>query len=324
MSQKIAVFTSGGDAPGMNAAIRAVVRASINQGIQAFGIYRGFEGLIDGDIHPLKINDVSNIIQHGGTILRTARSKRFFEYLGRKSAFDNLQKNEIDALIAIGGDGTFTGASIFSNEFSIPVIGIPGTIDNDIYGTDYTIGYDTALNTVVEAVDKIHDTASSHSRIFLVEVMGREAGLIALESAIATGAEAVLIPEIKGQLPVVEEFLEQRAKVNKSSIIIVAEGASEGDSEEIIKFCHQHFPQFEFRKTILGHIQRGGSPSCVDRVAASRMGVAAVNALIQSKKNIMIGLKNNTIVEVPLDQTVKINKQIPQEYLKVAKLLTSL
>jgi 6-phosphofructokinase 1 len=319
---KIGVLTSGGDAPGMNAAIRAVTRAAIYSNKEVYGIRRGYEGMIDGDIVRLLSSDVSGIIQKGGTILKTARSARFRTPEGRKQAFENLEKFGIDGIVVIGGDGSFTGASILSQEYDIPVIGIPGTIDNDLYGTDYTIGYDTALNTVIEAVDKIRDTASSHNRIFFVEVMGREAGFVALESGIATGAEVIMIPEVKNQLQELREFLSQRAKSNKSSIIIVAEGDDEGNAAEIAQKVQPEFPQFDIRITNLGHIQRGGSPSCYDRVSASRMGVAAIEALLDDQKSIMIGLSHGQIVHVPLSKTVKMHKGVSKNLLEVAHTLS--
>lgn len=320
--KRIGVLTSGGDAPGMNAAIRAVTRAAIFHGLEVYGIRRGYEGMIDGDIVQLESHDVSGIIQKGGTILKTARSQRFRTPEGRKQAFENLQKNGIDGIVVIGGDGSFTGASILSQEFDIPVIGIPGTIDNDLYGTDYTIGYDTCLNTVIEAVDKIRDTASSHNRIFFIEVMGREAGFVALESGIATGAEVTMIPEVKNQMEEVREFLSQRAKTNKSSIIMVAEGDDEGNAFEVAKKVEAEFPQFDIRVTILGHIQRGGAPTCYDRVSASRMGVAAVEALLDDQKSIMVGLNHGQIVHVPLNKTVKTHKGVPKSLLDVAHVLS--
>jgi 6-phosphofructokinase 1 len=320
--KRIGVLTSGGDAPGMNAAIRAVTRAAIYNGLEVFGIRRGYEGMIDGDIFQMSSQDVSGIIQKGGTILKTARSARFRTPEGRKQAFENLQKFDIDGIVVIGGDGSFTGASILSQEYDIPVVGIPGTIDNDLFGTDYTVGYDTALNTVIEAVDKIRDTASSHNRIFFIEVMGREAGFVALESGIATGAEIIMIPEVKNQLTELREFLEKRAKTNKSSIIIVAEGDDEGNAFEIAEKVQPEFPQFDIRVTTLGHIQRGGSPSCFDRVSASRMGVGAVEALIDDQKSIMIGLVHGQIVHVPLNKTFKMHKGVPKSYLDVAHILS--
>ena len=320
--KKIGVLTSGGDAPGMNAAIRAVTRAAIYNNIEVYGIRRGYEGMIDGDIVRLLSSDVSGIIQKGGTILKTARSARFRTPEGRKLAYENLQKFDIDGVVVIGGDGSFTGASILSQEYDIPVIGLPGTIDNDLYGTDYTIGYDTCLSTVIDAVDKIRDTASSHNRIFFIEVMGRDAGFVALEGGIATGAEVIMIPEVKNQMVELREFLSKRAKSNKSSIILVAEGDDEGNAMEIAAKVQPEFPQFDIRITILGHIQRGGSPTCYDRVSASRMGVAAVEALLDDQKSIMVGLSHGQIVHVPLNKTVKMHKGVPKSLLDVAHVLS--
>jgi len=311
--KRIGVMTSGGDAPGMNAAIRAVTRAGINNDLAVFGIMRGFEGMIEGDIIPLTTESVSGIIQKGGTFLLTARSKRFREYEGRREAYEQLKRLNIDAVVIIGGDGSFHGAKEMSTEFDIPFIGIPGTIDNDLFGTDYTIGFDTALNTVVEAIDKIRDTASSHNRIFFIEVMGREAGFVAINSGIACGAEMIMIPEIKGQLEKVRRFLAERARKNKSSIILVAEGEEEGGAMEIAEKLKPEFPHFDMRVSILGHIQRGGSPSAKDRVIASRMGAAAIEALLDNQKCIMIGLENDKIVHVPLNKTVKMHKSINQD-----------
>jgi 6-phosphofructokinase 1 len=319
--KKIGVLTSGGDAPGMNAAIRAVTRAAIYNGLEVYGIRRGYEGMIDNDIIKLESKDVSGIIQRGGTILKTARSARFRTPEGIKQAYDNLKNFGIDAIVVIGGDGSFKGANQLSQDYDIPVIGLPGTIDNDLYGTDYTIGYDTCLNTVIDAVDKIRDTASSHNRIFFIEVMGRDAGFVALESGIATGAEIIMIPEVENQYEELREFLTKRAATNKSSIVMVAEGDTEGNAIEISKKVQEEFPHLEIRVTILGHIQRGGAPTCLDRVSASRMGVAAVEALLDDQKSIMIGLSNGQIVHVPLSKTVKMHKGVPQQMLDVARAL---
>jgi 6-phosphofructokinase 1 len=316
--KRIGVMTSGGDAPGMNAAIRSVTRAGINNGLEVFGIKRGYEGMIEGDMFQMNSESVSGIIQKGGTFLLTARSARFREYEGRREAFEQLKRCDIDAVVVIGGDGSFTGANIMSGEFDIPFIGIPGTIDNDLFGTDYTIGYDTALNTVVDAVDKIRDTASSHNRIFFVEVMGREAGFVAINSGIACGVEVIMIPEAKNQIDKARRFLAERARKNKSSIIFVAEGLKEGTTMEIAEMLKPEFPQFDIRVSILGHIQRGGSPSAKDRVIASRMGAAAVEALLDNQKCIMIGLENEKIVHIPLNKTVKLHKAIDQELIQLA------
>ena len=321
---RIGVMTSGGDAPGMNAAIRAVTRAGVNNDLEVFGIMRGFEGMIDGDIIPLETESVSGIIQKGGTILLTARSKRFREYEGRREAYEHLKRLSIDAVVIIGGDGSFKGANEIASEFDIPFIGIPGTIDNDLFGTDYTIGFDTALNTVVDAVDKIRDTASSHNRIFFVEVMGREAGFVAINSGIACGAEMIMIPEEKGRLEKARRFLAERARKNKSSIILVAEGLAEGSAFDIAEILKPEFPQFDMRVSILGHIQRGGSPSAKDRVIASRMGVAAVDALLDNQKCIMIGLANDKIVHVPLNKIVKMHKGINRELIDLVDEIATL
>jgi 6-phosphofructokinase 1 len=318
---KAGVLTSGGDAPGMNAAIRAVVRSATHYNIEVYGIRRGYQGMIEGDFVKLESSSVSGIIQKGGTILQTARCKEFMTQEGRGKAFEKLQASGINAVIVIGGDGSFTGANIMSKEHNIPFIGIPGTIDNDLYGTDYTIGFDTALNTVVSAVDKIRDTASSHGRIFFVEVMGKEAGFVALQSGIACGAEAILIPEVKGQMEKLRQYLSERAKLKKSSIILVAEGEDEGGAIFIANKIKEEYPGFDIRTTILGHIQRGGSPSAVDRVNASRMGVAAIEALMDDQKSIMIGLVNNEIVHVPLTKTVKLCKDVSRDLLAINDLL---
>lgn len=317
--KRIGIFTSGGDAPGMNAAIRSVTRAAINNNLEVFGIRRGYEGMIDGDIIPMNSESVSGIIQRGGTILLTARSSRFREAEGRKIAYDQLKKFNIDGVVVIGGDGSFTGASLISIEYDIPFIGIPGTIDNDLYGTDYTIGYDTALNTVVEAVDKIRDTATSHNRIFFVEVMGREAGFVAINSGIACGAEIIMIPEETNQIEKARKFLAERARKNKSSIILVAEGLKEGSTMEIAEILKPEFPQFDIRVSILGHIQRGGAPSAKDRIIASRMGAAAVEAFLDNQKSVMIGVVNDEIVQVPLNKTIKLHKAIDDDLISLAE-----
>ncbi len=319
--KKIAVLTSGGDAPGMNAAIRAVVRTGIAHNLEVVGVLRGYKGLISNDFIKLESSDVSKIIQTGGTILGTARSPEFREPEGRAKAFENLKNNNIDGLIVIGGDGSFAGASLLSREHDFPVIGIPGTIDNDLFGTDYTIGYDTALNNVVDAVDKIRDTATSHNRVFFIEVMGREAGFIALRSGIACGAEAILIPELDGQIKKLKEFLSTRGKKKKSSIIMVAEGKREGNTFEIAKEIEKEFPEMDVRVSILGHVQRGGSPSAYDRVTASRLGVAAVDALLNDQRSIMVGIADNDITHVPLNKTVKLHKTVNKDLLEIIDLL---
>nr|HPM39846.1 6-phosphofructokinase [Bacteroidales bacterium] len=299
--KNIGILTSGGDAPGMNAAIRAVVRTAIYNGRNIYGVYEGYHGLIDDNMFEMHASDVSNIIQRGGTILRSARSKRFFEKEYRQIAHENLLRRDIGSLVLIGGDGTFKGACEFKNEFpDIQVIGIPGTIDNDLYGTDYTIGFDTACNTVVEAVDKIRDTASSHSRIFFVEVMGRDAGYIALYTGIANGAEEILIPETKTNINDLVDNIQNRWRSNKkSSIIIVAEGEELGGAVKVSEMVKEKLPDYEIRYTVLGHIQRGGNPTLRDRLNASRMGYNAVKSIMTGDDKIMIGIMNEHIVKIP-------------------------
>lgn len=321
--KKIGVFTSGGDSPGMNAAVRAVVRTCLYNNIKVYGIYEGYKGLIEGNIKELQSNDVSNIIQRGGTILKSARCKEFHEQVGRQKAFENIQQHELDGIVAIGGDGTFTGASIFNKEHHIPFVGIPGTIDNDLYGTDNCIGYDTALNTVIEAVDKIRDTASSHNRLFLVEVMGRDAGFIALRSGIGVGAEAILIPETQTYINELVEKLESGQKQHKQSmIIIVAEGDDAGNAHEIAAKLKAKCPNYDSRVTVLGHIQRGGSPSAADRVLASHLGYAAVNALLAGKTNVMVGIVNKEVVFTPFEKAIKHHQEINKNLLELAEVLS--
>jgi 6-phosphofructokinase 1 len=323
--RKIGVLTSGGDAPGMNAAIRAVVRASVYHKLECIGIYRGYEGLIEGDFKNLNARSVKNIINRGGTLLKSARSKVFLSKEGRLTAYNNLKNEGIDALVTIGGDGTFAGASVFSNEFDIPIIGIPGTIDNDINGTDFTIGYDTALNTVVEAIDKIRDTANSHNRLFLVEVMGRDAGDIALNAGIGAGAEEILIPEQDmGRLRLIESLKKSKKSGKTSSIIVVSEGDQIGKNIfKLASYIEDNLTGYEVRVTVLGHIQRGGSPSCFDRVLASRLGVKAVDALIDNQKNVMIGIRHNKLIYVSFIETLKTSKELDLELIRVAD-ITSL
>jgi len=322
---KIAVLTSGGDSPGMNAAIRAVVRNTTYQNLKCVGVYRGFQGLIENDFIDLDARSVKNIINRGGTFLKSARSKDFREAEGRQKAYKNLKNRDVDALVVIGGDGTFTGASIFSNEFDIPVIGIPGTIDNDINGTDFTIGYDTALNTVVEAIDKIRDTASSHDRLFLVEVMGRDAGDIALNSGVGAGAEEILIPEEDlGTNRLLESLRKSRTSGKTSSIVVVAEGDQIGKNiTKLAGYIQDNLPEYEVKVTVLGHIQRGGSPSCYDRVLASRLGVAAVDALIDGKSNIMVGVSHKKIVHVPFEVAINGQKTIDNDLIRVADIVST-
>ncbi len=321
--KRIGVLTSGGDAPGMNAAIRAVTRTAIYHQLEVIGIRHGYQGLIQGHFKVLKAFSVSDIIQRGGTILKTARCEAFTTPEGRKIAYDNLVRQAIDGVVVIGGDGTFTGARIFNEEYNIPFVGIPGTIDNDIFGTDYTVGYDTCLNTVIEAVDKIRDTASAHNRLFFVEVMGAEAGFIALHSGIATGAEAILIPEIKDQAKILKQTLETGFKRRKSSsIIIVAEGDDEGGAFKIAEKVKEDFKDYSTRVTVLGHIQRGGSPSAQDRVVASRLGHAAVEALLDNQKSVMVGLQNDEVVLVPFRKAVKLHKDVNRSLLEIADILS--
>ncbi len=322
--KKIGVLTSGGDAPGMNAAIRGVTRTAIYNGFEVIGIRHGYHGMINNQMVPLKTHSVSDILSRGGTILKTARSKEFMEAEGRKQAYDNLKAAGIDAVVVIGGDGSLTGARVFCDEYyDIPFIGIPGTIDNDIYGTDYTIGYDTALNTVVEAVDKIRDTAGSHNRLFFIEVMGRDAGFIALKSGIACGAEAILIPEVQNQVHDLKKFLEKGFKRKKSSnIIIVAEGDEEGGAFTIAEKVKEDFKDYDTRVSVLGHIQRGGTPSAHDRVSASKLGYAAVEALLDDQKSIMVGFHNNEIDHIPFNKVIKLKKKVDPDQLSMVEILS--
>jgi len=321
---KIGVMTSGGDAPGMNACIRAVVRTGIYHNLEVYGITRGYSGLIDNDIHKMDSRSVANIIQRGGTILKTARCKEFLTPEGRKKAYNNLKKLGINGLVVIGGDGSFKGAQIFSNEFDIPCIGIPGTIDKDIAGTDFTIGFDTAVNTAIEAIDKIRDTADAHDRLFIVEVMGRDAGYIALHSGIGTGAEHILIPERKTDVEAVLSSLQEKEKRKKLvNIVVVAEGDDFGGGTDLANLIKERIPNFDIRVAILGHIQRGGSPSSMDRLIASRMGYSAVECLIEGKHNQMVGIMNNKMHFTPLDKAVKAKQKISDEWLKIVKILAS-
>lgn len=319
----IGLLTSGGDAPGMNAAIRSVTRAAIFNGIRVKAIYRGYKGLITGEIKEFQTQNVSNIIQQGGTILKTARCEEFKTKEGRKIAYETMLREEIDALVVIGGDGTFTGARIFAQEFNVPIIGLPGTIDNDLYGTDSTIGYDTALNTIIEAVDKIRDTASSHERLFFIEVMGRDAGFLALNSALASGAEAAIIPERETQVDQLEELIKNGFRKSKnSSIVIVAESEITGGANGLAARMHKEHPEYDVRVTILGHIQRGGSPTAYDRIIASRMGVAAIDALLDEQRSIMIGIVNDVIVHVPFTKAIKDDKPVNENLLGVLQILS--
>ncbi len=320
--KNIGLFTSGGDAPGMNAAIRAVVRAALYHNINVTGIRRGYEGMINGDLFSMDRKSVSNIIQRGGTILKTARSELFRTPEGRKLAYEQLKKFNVDALVGIGGDGTFRGAKTFGDEFGIPIIGLPGTIDNDLRGSDFTIGYDTAINTVINAVDKIRDTAESHDRLFIVEVMGRDSGMIALRTGIAAGAENIIIPESKSELANLFDRLEHGRKDKTSRIVIVAEGDEEGGAFEIGRRVKEKFPHLDTRVSILGHIQRGGKPTCMDRVLASRTGVAAVEALIAGYRSEMVGLIDNEIAYTPFEHAVKNNREIDPNMIRIVEMLS--
>ena len=312
--KSIGILTSGGDAPGMNAAIRAVTRAGIYAGYKVFGIYRGYKGLITDEIEEFSTQNVSNIIQRGGTILKTARCREFMTPEGRQCAYDVLKRHEIDALVVIGGDGSLTGARIFANEFSFPIVGLPGTIDNDLYGTDSTIGYDTALNTIMECVDKIRDTATSHERLFFIEVMGRDAGFLALNGAIASGSEAAIIPEIATPADQLNELIQSGFRKSKnSSIVLVAESPSTGGALGLAEIVKKEYPDYDVRVSILGHLQRGGSPTAFDRILASRMGAAAIDALQDDQRNVMIGIKNDEIVYVPFNKAIKNDKPIDKE-----------
>jgi 6-phosphofructokinase 1 len=319
----IGVFTSGGDAPGMNAALRAVVRAGIYHDLKVSAIYRGYEGMIDDDIVEFDARSVSHIIDKGGTKIKTARSKRFMTKEGRAIAYKNLQSHNIDALVAIGGDGTFTGANIFYKEFGMPIIGVPGTIDNDIFGTSFTIGYDTASNNAMKAVDMIRDTATSHNRLFFIEVMGRNAGFIALRTAIATGAKAVMLPETK-ITPLELLALINKGKTDKksSSIVIVAEGNENGNAVELAKKIEEFDDSFDTKVTILGHIQRGGSPTTFDRVLSAKLGVAAVDCIIAGKKDIMVGVFDKMITYTPLEKAIKEYNYLDEDLLRIVDVLS--
>jgi len=321
--KKIGVLTSGGDAPGMNAAVRAVVRACIYYDIDVFGIYKGYDGLIGDNMEQLYVRSVSNILSRGGTFLLSARSEEFRSSEGRKKAFNNFRKHGLDALIVIGGDGSFTGASIFSEEFGVPVIGVPGTIDNDLAGTDFTIGFDTACNTAREAIDKIRDTASSHDRLFFVEVMGRDAGFIALNSAIGGGAVAMIVPEHHWSIDALIKRLRKGASSRKSSnVVVVAEGCHLGSALDIADQVKEQLDYFDIRVTVLGHLQRGGSPTTLDRVLASRLGVAAVEGLREGKSDVMVGMLNNHIAYTPIHEAIKIEKRLSDEEFRIAKILS--
>jgi len=320
--RRIGVLTSGGDSPGMNAAIRAVVRTAIYYDLEIWGIKRGFEGLIGGEFYAMDRKSVSNIIQRGGTILKTARSEPFRTEAGRKLAYEQVKKYGVDAMIMIGGDGTFRGAETFGREFNYPIIAMPGTIDNDLIGTDFTIGYDTAINTAIEAIDKIRDTAESHARLFIVEVMGRDSGLIALRTGIGAGAENVLIPDTSSNMSALFDRLENGRKDKSSRIVIVAEGEQPNAAFEIGRVIKEKYPNYDTRVSVLGHIQRGGRPSCMDRVLASRLGVAAVERLKDGGRNEMVGLVHDEITYTPLEKAVKYHVDINPHFLKIVEILS--
>lgn len=320
----IAVFTSGGDSPGMNACIRAVVRTALHHEVKVYGIMHGYQGMIEDQFKLLTSDDVGNILQRGGTILKSSRSKEFMTKEGRQKAFENVKKHGIQGIIAIGGDGTFAGAKVFTEEHSIPFIGLPGTIDNDLIGTDYTIGYDTALNNVIEAVDKIKDTAASHDRLFFVEVMGKDAGFIALRSGIGVGAFAILIPEVHTDLgSLIHNLKAAYLRKKTSSIIIVAEGDDAGGAYKIAEQVVKELPQYDTRVSILGHQQRGGSPSALDRMLASQLGYEAVNSILAGKHSVMVGIVNKKVCYTPFDQAIKHHDKVNTDFLKLAEILAA-
>ncbi|MGX1930539.1 6-phosphofructokinase [Flagellimonas sp. 2504JD4-2] len=323
--KKIAVFTSGGDSPGMNAGIRSVVRTCAYLNIECVGIYRGYQGMIEGDFKPMDARSVNNIINKGGTILKSARCEEFRTKEGRKKAYDQLVKEGIDAFVVIGGNGSFTGALLFNEEYNFPIMGMPGTIDNDILGSTYTIGFDTAINTVVEAIDKIRDTASSHNRLFFVEVMGRDVGHIALNAGVGAGAEEILIPEQNLGLERLVDSLKRSKKSGKSSsIVIVAEGDKIGKNVfELKEYVEEHLPIYDVRVSVLGHMQRGGNPTCFDRVLASRMGVKAVESLLEGKSNYMVGIRDNNLILTPISEAIKAHTEIDEELIRVSDIMTT-
>ena len=322
--KRIAVFTSGGDAPGMNACIRAVVRGAVYHGVEVFGIRRGYSGMINGDVFQMSSHSVSNIVQRGGTILKSARSKEFMTSEGRSKAYEQLRKHEIEGLVAIGGNGTFTGATLFYDEYGIPTVGAPGTIDNDLYGTDHTIGFDTAVNTALEAIDKIRDTADSHDRIFFIEVMGRDSGYIAIQSGIAGGAEMVMVPEVLTPISEVVKTLKSGwSRQKSSSIVVIAEGEEAGIAIEVAEKIRQQVESsIDMRVTTLGHIQRGGIPTAYDRILASRLGLGALEGLINGEKNVMAGVVNNELVYTPFRDTIRLPKPISEDLLRMVKILS--
>lgn len=321
--KKIAVLTSGGDAPGMNAALRAVVRTAAFHNVEVVGIKRGYDGMIEGDFVELKASSVANILQRGGTILKSMRSEGFRTFEGRQKAYDNLISQGIEGLVVIGGDGTFTGANIFIKEFNFPIVGLAGTIDNDLAGTDFTIGYDTALNTVIDAVDKIRDTADSHNRLFVVEVMGKDAGFIALRAGIGCGAEAILYPESENTVDdLIAKMTDSSKRKKLSNIVVVAEGAKEGNAQEVSKILKEKCPLFDIRVVVLGHIQRGGSPTCMERVRASQVGVDAVKSLIEGRRGEMVGVVNSQISYTPFEKAIKNQEKIDPNLLEMIDILS--
>jgi len=321
--KKIAVLTSGGDAPGMNAALRAVVRTAAFNNVKVVGVKRGYDGLIDGDFIELKPSSVANILQRGGTILKSMRSEGFRTVEGRQKAYDNIVSQGIDGLVVIGGDGTFTGANIFIKEFNFPIVGLAGTIDNDLAGTDFTIGYDTALNTVIDAVDKIRDTADSHNRLFVVEVMGKDAGFIALRAGIGCGAEAILYPESENTVDhLIAKMTDSSKRKKLSNIVVVAEGSKEGNAQEVADILKEKFPLFDIRVVVLGHIQRGGSPTCMERVRASQVGVDAVKSLIEGRSGEMVGVVNSKISYTPFEKAIKNQEKIDPNLLEMIDVLS--
>lgn len=320
--KRIGVFTSGGDSPGMNAAIRAVVRSCIYYNIEVYGIRRGYAGMIEGDIFRMNSRSVSGIIQRGGTILKSARSMEFKTVEGRQKAYDNISKHGIEAMVVIGGDGSFRGAMAFEKEHGVRMVGIPGTIDNDLFGTDFTIGYDTATNTAVEAIDKIKDTADAHDRLFFVEVMGRDAGFIALKSGISCGAEAIMIPEEDTSLDDLVEVLRKGRPSKNSSIVVVAEGDTLGGALELAEKVSEQFKQYETKVTILGHLQRGGSPSCFDRVLASRLGLVSVETLLEGRSGVMVGQVHKNVVLTPLEKATKHGPEVSKELMRLSKIIS--
>lgn len=313
----IGILTSGGDSPGMNAAIRSVTRTAISRGFCVKGIYRGYDGLVNDEISDFSTESVSNIIARGGTILKSARSKEFMTKEGRQKAYDNMIKHGINALVVIGGNGSITGAQIFAHEFNIPCIGLPGTIDNDLYGTDLTIGYDTTLNTITQCVDKIRDTANSHERIFFVEVMGRDAGFLAQNSAIASGAEAAIIPEDSTDADQLEHFIGRGIRKSKNSSIVIVSESPKCGAMFYAERVKKEYPQYDVRVSILGHLQRGGSPSARDRILASRLGAGAVDAIIDGQRNVMVGIRNNDVVYIPFTDAIRSDKEINKDLIRV-------